>query len=147
MLFIYYKKCYYFLWTYVIVYYDQYDKINSHIYIFNLLRICKIRIVWRNNIFISFEFAIAYYFMWRNIYSPDVTGVSHLMEFCQLKLTICTVRTCNEKDCTNGTNEYTIQQYDVPLFWSVNLKARLIERSIILLIIRLQIAYRKLKIF
>jgi len=58
----------------------------------------------------------ALFYMWRNIYSPDVADVSRLMESCQLELTFCTVRTCNEKDCTNGINEYTIQQYDAHYF-------------------------------
>lgn len=29
-----------------------------------------------------------------------------------VELTFCTVRTCNEKDCRNGTNKHTIQQYN-----------------------------------
>lgn len=66
-----------------------------------------------DNVFISFEFAIAYYFIRSEIFTHRIVAdVVSLNGIPPAELTFYALRTCNKKDCTDGTN----MQYNVRTF-------------------------------
>lgn len=73
----------------------------------------------RDDVLISFEFALAYYFVRGEIFTHRIVADVSLNGIPPVKLTHRALRTCNEKNCTDASNI----QYHVRIILKRQLKS------------------------